>query len=135
MAMNAMHATGLVTLGFLLGIIVSELPDLAEDRANTVRPVQAVQMLNWVGESVGYSPVATSGHWSLFKRDGAAERDIAIAWKDTIRVVLQNDGNAFYISTYKDASGTWEGRLVDFGNDGSVEIADISGGHCENFGS
>ena len=44
-----------------------------------------------------------------------------------------DDARTFYVMTHKHGAPHWEARLVDVGNDGSVEIANITGLSCEKF--
>ncbi len=132
--MSAMRAVGLVTLGFILGVVVSQL-EFSPDDPSVGSPTQtaSLQLLNWVGDPLTFTSVDPSGRWRLLSREDHENSAIAIAADNRIRVVIHDDGHSSYYTVYDDSTASWQGRLIDFGNNGKIEVADISYGQCEQF--
>ena len=131
---------GLVSFGFLCGIIVSSLnisaikpPDFkVADTKPTASDIDYKQQ-NLAGDSVAYSVLSSTKHWDVLVPRETDGKTIALGKNGEVRVLVIDDIHALHVLTHYDGSRLWEGRLIDLGHDGTVEVADISGGHCENF--
>ncbi len=124
---NSMQALGLVLAGFVVGIIVSNL-GLGEDRS-AMTPSGSKS----VTYPEPYSVVAKTRVWDVLNDSSQAGHTVALGQNGFVRVVVQDDKSALYVTTYKPDDDVWQGRLMDVGNDGTIEVADISYGHCEAF--
>ena len=84
------------------------------------------------GHKTTYSLLAKTAYWDILLPVGSNGRGVALGQKGLVRVTVLDDGPSLYVLTYKDKeSGVFEGRLIDIGNDGTIEVADITGGQCE----
>ena len=83
------------------------------------------------GNVIEYETIASTEYWDILTGKGLSGRDIALGQNGFVKVVILDDGHTLYVLTYKKDKLLWEGRLVDLGNDGTVEIANISGKQCE----
>ncbi len=117
--------------GFILGVIVA---GQGRSPKSTGEKVNNTGAGNEYAESAsGYRQVAQSAVWDVFVEDTAEGRSIALGQQGQVRVVVRDDKSALYVMTYKPGDPVWQGRLMDVGNNGVVEVADLSYGHCEAF--
>ena len=129
---------GLVMLGFLTGIVVSNLdaqPGSLDDPVidAVAPPVPRYQRQNLAGDPVEYTVNYSTPHWDVLTTAQGHAKEIALGQNGQVRVVVIDDARTFYVMTHKQGAPLWEARLVDVGNDGSVEIAGITGLSCEKF--
>ena len=124
-----MQSVGLVLAGFLIGVIVSNFG------RGTDTPVTGTQWQNsrTAAYPSEYTVVSQTEVWDVLAGNSGDGRTIALGQEGFVRVVVQDDQSALYILTYKPGDDVWQGRLMDVGNDGTVEVADLSYGHCEAF--
>ncbi len=125
------QSLGLVLAGFLLGIIVASL-----NRSPAVweaAPVDGREDGAYRESSPDYRIVAQTGVWDVLVENSQEGRSVALGQNGLVRVVVRDDKSALYVMTYKAGDPVWQGRLMDVGNDGIVEVADLSYGHCEAF--
>ncbi|MEM7083567.1 MAG: hypothetical protein AAF465_12615 [Pseudomonadota bacterium] len=116
------QSLALVLTGFLLGVIV------AGARAPTV-DVESKSIARYPHHTLlAHTPV-----WDILLDDRHPESGIALAQAGVIRIRVIDDVSSLHVMTYKFDDAVWQGRLLDVGNDGSVEVADITNGHCEAF--
>ena len=125
---TSMQSLGLVLAGFVIGIIVANL-GLAGGTPGSDTPGQKTNP-SYPGS---YMVVARTGVWDVLTRRSEDGRSVALGQNGFVRVVVRDDESALYVMTYKPGDDVWQGRLMDVGNDGTVEVADISYGHCEAF--
>ena len=128
---------GLVLAGFLLGVIVTGLNRNAGS-GNAVSQTQGrgqgqVQGGTYQHSEINYQVVAQTGVWDILVEPSREGRSVALGQNGLVRVVVRDDQSALYVMTYKEDDPVWQGRLMDVGNDGSIEVADLSYGHCEAF--
>ena len=84
------------------------------------------------GHKTKYSLLAKTDYWDILIPVGSKGRGVALGQKGVVRATILDDGPSLYVLTYKNKeSRTFEGRLIDIGNDGTIEVANISGGQCE----
>ncbi|NNF15855.1 MAG: hypothetical protein HKN70_03865 [Gammaproteobacteria bacterium] len=126
-----LRSTGLIMLGFIIGIIVSGLGKTSPQPRLAIMPAADYSHTDFGSRPVVYEPLASSGYWDVVST--AKGRQVALGRDGRVRVVVIADKDALHVMAYGQDKSLWEGRLVDFDGDGSIEIADISGGHCENF--
>ncbi len=125
------RSLGLVLAGFILGTIVSNLNAGVENPGEpAVAPKPAGEYAQLASD---YRKVAATAVWDVFVEDTADGRGIALGQDGLVRVEVRDDQSALYVMTYKAGDPVWQGRLMDVGNDGIVEVADLSYGHCEAF--
>ncbi len=125
---TSMQSLGLVLAGFVIGIIVANLGRAGDAPGATV----SGQKTN-SSYPENYNVVAQTGVWDVLTRSLEDGRSVALGQNGFVRVVVRDDESALYVMTYKPGDDVWQGRLMDVGNDGTVEVADISYGHCEAF--
>lgn len=125
-----LQSIGLLSLGFLLGIIVSGLRPTAEAPRHGSRASGEIagQVYSFPRD---YRLVSRVGVWDVLASDIPGE--IALGQAGQVRVNVLDDVSALYVHTWRDGQTVWDGRLMDVGNDGTVEVADLSFGHCEAF--
>lgn len=117
--------------GFLLGVIVASLnrnPAVLETASYDTR-----RDTDYQESSPDYRIVAQTGVWDVLAENSQEGRSVALGQNGFLRVVVHDDKSALYVMTYKEGDPVWQGRLMDVGNDGIVEVADLSYGHCEAF--
>lgn len=84
------------------------------------------------GHKTTYSLLAKTAYWDILIPVGSNGRGISLGQKGVVRATILDDGPSLYVLTYKDKeSRIFEGRLIDIGNDGTIEVANITGGQCE----
>lgn len=127
-----LRASGLVLAGFLSGIIVAGLNQGTALIAEEAQPLRSGVTPDYAA-TAGLEPVATTKAWDVLLDRKSEGRRIALAQNGQIRVVIHDDRSALHVFTYKSGDPVWQGRLMDVGNDGTIEVADISFGHCESF--
>lgn len=124
-----MQSLGLVLAGFLIGIIVTNL-DLGTKSDSSIAKSPSRLGGSEYGE---YQRVAKTAVWDVLTEATGEGRSIVLAQNGYARVVVIDDKTALHVMTYKSDDPVWQGRLMDVGNDGTVEVADISFGRCEAF--
>ncbi len=125
------QSIGLVLAGFLVGVIVTSM----NRNPNTFQPASTD---NRQGQdspeyASSYRTVAQTGVWDVLVDNSGEGRSVARGQNGSLRVIVRDDKSALYVMTYKEGDPVWQGRLMDVGNDGIVEVADLSYGHCEAF--
>ncbi len=84
------------------------------------------------GHKTEYESIAKTAHWDVLTSMSSSGRGIALGQHGSVRVTVLDDGPSLYVLTYKNkGSRLYEGRLIDIGNDGTIEVANITGGQCE----
>ena len=84
------------------------------------------------GHKTTYSLLAKTAYWDILIPVGSKGRGVSLGQKGVVRATILDDGPSLYVLTYKDKeSRVFEGRLMDIGNDGTIEVANITGGQCE----
>ncbi|MFK8031666.1 MAG: hypothetical protein AB8G18_15625 [Gammaproteobacteria bacterium] len=129
MQRNFMQSLGLVLAGFLVGIIVTNINRVFPS-AGPGESKQSGRVAEYSGD---YQLLAQTAVWDVFAQTTTKGRSIVLGQKGLARVVVTDDQSALYVMTYKAGDPVWQGRLMDVGNDGTVEVADISFGRCEAF--
>ena len=84
------------------------------------------------GDKIEYKVVASTGYWDVLVPEGGSGRSVSLGQEGMVRVSVLDDGPSLYVLTYKKGKALWEGRLIDIGNDGTIEVANISGKQCES---
>lgn len=126
-----LRSVGLIMLGFIAGIIFSGLGTATQQEPASINTHADYSHADLGGQRVNYLPLAYTGHWDI--GTFAQGKQLAVGRDGRVQVVIIADKSALHVLTYGQNDALWEGRLVDFDGDGSIEVADISGGHCENF--
>lgn len=124
---NLLQAFGLLVTGFILGIMVAGL----NRGAVTPAPSEYAHSTDYPGQE-NLQVIGVTDAWDILA-DKTHGKRIALGQNGVIRVVVQDDTSALYVMTYKQGEPLWQGRLMDVGNDGTVEVADLTAGHCEAF--
>lgn len=130
------RAVGLILTGFLAGVIIMSLSrNTAAPRGSTADDAAGAVYRELAPE---YEWIARTGVWDVLVEKSPEGRSIALGQRSPeqgahIRVVVRDDWSALYVMTFKSGDPVWQGRLMDVGNDGTVEVADLSYGHCEAF--
>ncbi len=84
------------------------------------------------GQKTIFEPIAKTVHWDVLTPANSSGREVALGQRGAVRVVVLDDGPSLYVLTYKNKdSRLYDGRLMDIGNDGTIEVANITGGQCE----
>lgn len=84
------------------------------------------------GHKTIFEPIAKTAHWDVLTSVNSSGREVALGQRGAVRVVVVDDGLSLYVLTYKNKdSRLYDGRLMDIGNDGTIEVANITGGQCE----
>ena len=84
------------------------------------------------GHKTSFELLTKTAHWDVLTPTKSNGRGVALGQNGAVRVVVFDDGPSLYVLTYKDKnSRIYDGRLMDIGNDGTIEVANITGKQCE----
>ena len=82
------------------------------------------------GETVEYKVIGSTTKWDLLEpKDGEGET-VSLGNNGKVKVTVIDNETVLYVLTWKEGNPIYEGRLIDFGNDGTIEVANITGGQC-----
>lgn len=84
------------------------------------------------GQKTSFEVIAKTLHWDILTPVHSNGREVALGQRGAVRVIVLDDGPSLYALTYKSKdSRLYEGRLIDIGNDGTIEVANITGKQCD----
>lgn len=116
-----------LTLAFLVGVIGTYVVMSFSPSSE-----YSYERTSLEGHKTIFKPIAKTAHWDVLTPTNSSGREVALGQRGTVRVTVLDDGPSLYVLTYKGKdSRLYDGRLLDIGNDGTIEIANITGGQCE----
>ena len=85
------------------------------------------------GGSIDYEVLCKTEHWDILTARGVngAGRGVSMGQEGLVRVTVLDDGPTLYVLTYRKGKKNWEGRLMDMGNDGTIDIVNGTDFGCE----
>lgn len=116
-----------LTAAFLIGVVGTyvALPLSRSSEHN-------YEQISLEGHKIIFGSIAKTAHWDVLTPVNSSGREVALGQHGAVRVVVLDDGPSLYVLTYKNKdSRLYDGRLMDIGNDGTIEVANITGGQCE----
>ncbi len=115
---HVLSAIMLLAIGYGFGVMGSE---------------SGYQQRTPTGELFEFRTIAKTDHWDVLVKTDSTGRDVSLGQNGQVRVTVLDDGPSLYVLTFKEGQDKWEGRLMDMGNDGTVEVANLTGRECSNL--
>jgi hypothetical protein len=116
-----------LTAAFLIGVVGTYVA-LSFSRSSEYN----YERTSLEGHKTIFESIAKTAHWDVLTPVNSSGREVALGQRGAVRVVVLDDGPSLYVLTYKNKdSRLYDGRLMDIGNDGTIEVANITGGQCE----
>ncbi len=82
------------------------------------------------GETVEYRVIGSTKKWDLLEPENSEGETVSLGKNGKVKVTVIDNESVLYVLTWKEGNPIYEGRLIDFGNDGTIEVANITGGQC-----